>query len=289
VELAEQQPVLFIVEDLHWLDPTSLDLLDLLIDQTPTASLCVFLTCRPTFQPTWHHRSYLTEVTLNRLSRTQVEQMTERVTGGKGLPAEVLQQIVEKTDGVPLFVEEMVKAILESGALKDVDGQYELMDARAAFAIPNTLQDSLMARLDALVTAKGVAQYGAVIGRQFSYELLQRVSQLDETMLQHELKRFVEAELLYQRQLPPHATYTFKHALIQDTAYQSLLRSTRQGYHRRIAHVLEGQFPETVETQPELLAHHYTEAGLNERAVGYWQQAGERAVQRSANVEASTT
>jgi predicted ATPase len=289
VELAEQQPVLFIVEDLHWLDPTSLDLLDLLIDQTPTASLCVFLTCRPTFQPTWHHRSYLTEVTLNRLSRTQVEQMTERVTGGKGLPAEVLQQIVEKTDGVPLFVEEMVKAILESGALKDVDGQYELMDARAAFAIPNTLQDSLMARLDALVTAKGVAQYGAVIGRQFSYELLQRVSQLDETMLQHELKRLVEAELLYQRQLPPHATYTFKHALIQDTAYQSLLRSTRQGYHRRIAHVLEGQFPETVETQPELLAHHYTEAGLNERAVGYWQQAGERAVQRSANVEASTT
>jgi predicted ATPase len=286
LELAEHQPVLFIIEDLHWTDPTTLELLNLVIEQTPTASLLTVLTCRPHFQPTWHHRSYLTEITVNRLSHTQVEQIVNRMTDGKTFPQEVLQQIIAKTDGVPLFVEEMTKAILESGSLKAVDGHYELTGVFSTLAIPATLQDSLMARLDRLVTAKAVAQYAAVIGRQFAYDLLSTVSQLDEATLQRELGRLVEAEIVYQRGLPPQSTYVFKHALIQDAAYESLLKSTRQHYHQRIAHVLETQFPETAETQPELLAHHCAEAGLNAQAVGYWYKAGQRANERSAFVEA---
>jgi class 3 adenylate cyclase len=286
LELAERQPVLFILEDLHWTDPTSLEWLNLLIDQTPTASMLVLLTCRPYFQPAWHHRSYLTEITVNRLSQTQVEQIVTRITDGKIFPGEVLTQVIEKTDGVPLFVEELTKAILESGALKAVDHHYELTGALSTLAIPTTLQDSLMARLDRLVTAKGIAQIGATIGRQFSYVLLQAVSQLDEVLLQHELGRLVEAEIVYQRGVAPQSTYVFKHALIQDAAYASLLKSTRQQYHQHIAQVLEEQFPETTVTQPELLAHHCTEAGLTEKAVHYWQKAGQSAIERSAHVEA---
>jgi predicted ATPase/class 3 adenylate cyclase len=286
LELAAQQPVLFIVEDLHWTDPTTLELMSLLLDQTPTASLLVLLTCRPHFQPAWHHRSYITEMTLNHLSHAQVEQLVNRMTDGKTFPQEVLQRILTKTDGVPLFVEELTKAILESGQLKETDGHYALAGSIRTLTIPATLQDSLMARLDRLVTAKGIAQLAAVIGRQFAYPLLQMVSQVDEITLQRELGRLVEAELLYQRGLPPQATYVFKHALIQDTAYESLLRSTRQAYHRRIADVLAERFPETTENQPELLAHHYTEAGLHKQAVDYWSKAGQKATQRSAYVEA---
>jgi predicted ATPase len=261
-------------------------LLNLLIEQIPTTSILTLLTCRPHFQPAWHHRSYITEMTLNHLSHVQVEQIVTGITDGKTFPAEVLQQIIEKTDGVPLFIEEMTKAILESGQLTAVNGHYELMESLATLAIPPTLQDSLMARLDRLVTAKGVAQLGATIGRQFAYNLLQAVAQLDASTLQRELGRLVEAEIVYQRGLPPQSTYLFKHALIQDAAYQSLLKSTRQHYHQRIAQVLEGQFPEIVEAQPELLAHHYTEAGLVEKAVHRWYQAAQRAIQHSAHVEA---
>jgi class 3 adenylate cyclase/predicted ATPase len=285
-ELAEHQPVLFILEDLHWTDPTTLELFNLLIEQTPTASLLVLLTCRPTFQPSWTHRSYLTEITVHRLARHQIEQMTEEVAGGKPLPGQVLTQIIEKTDGVPLFVEELTKAVLESGMLQDVDGQYVMTSTLSSFAIPATLHDSLMARLDRLVTAKGIAQLAAVIGRQFPYDLLQAVSQLDESTLQRELGRLVEAEIVYQRGLPPQSTYVFKHALIQDAAYQSLLKITRQQYHQRIVHVLESQFPEATETQPELVAHHCMEAGLTNQSVTYWYKASQRAIQRSAHVEA---
>ncbi len=285
-ELAEHQPLLFIVEDLHWTDPTTLELLNLAIDQTPTASMFVLLTCRPSFQPSWHHRSYLTEITVNRLPHTQIEQIMTCMTDGKTFPAAVLQQIIAKTDGVPLFVEEITKSLLESGQLHIVDDHYELTGSLSTFAIPATLQDSLMARLDRLMTGKVIAQLGATIGRQFSYELLQKVSKLDGPTLQRELGRLVEAELVYQRGLPPQATYTFKHALIQDAAYASLLKSTRQQYHHRIAQVLESQFPETTEAQPELLAHHYTEAGLTEQAVHYWHHAGQKASERSAHVEA---
>jgi class 3 adenylate cyclase/predicted ATPase len=286
LELAEPQPMLFILEDLHWTDPTTLELLGLLVEQVPTTAIATLLTCRPHFQPSWHHRSYITELTLNHLSHTQVAQIVTGMTNGKTFPEAVLQQIIDKTDGVPLFVEELTKAIVESGQLKAVDGHYELIGSFSTFAIPTTLQDSLMARLDHLVTAKAVAQYAAVIGRQFAYEVLSTVSQLDDATLQRELSRLVEAELLYQRGLPPQVTYTFKHALIQDAAYQSLLKSTRQQYHQRIARVLEAQFAETAEAQPELLAHHYTEAGLTEKAVHYWYHAGQRASERSAHVEA---
>src|SRR5205823_11768366 len=202
-----------------------------------TTSLLVLLTCRPHFQPAWHHRSYLTEITVNRLSHIQVEQIVNRMTDGQTFPTEMLQQIIAKTDGVPLFVEEITKAILESGQLQAVDGYYELTGSLSTFAIPTTLQDSLMARLDRLMTAKVIAQLGATIGRQFSYALLQAVAQLNERTLHEELHRLVEAELLYQRGLPPQAHYVFKHALIQDAAYQSLLKSTRQQYHQRIAQV----------------------------------------------------
>jgi class 3 adenylate cyclase/predicted ATPase len=286
LELAEHQPVLFILEDLHWTDPTTLELLNLLIEQIPTTSLLALLTCRSHFQPTWHHRSYITEMTLNHLSHAQVEQIVTGMTDGKTFPAAVLQQIIEKTDGVPLFVEELTQAIVESGQLKTVDGHYELTGSLSTFAIPATLQDSLMARLDRLMTAKAVAQYAAVIGRQFSYALLQAVSHVDGTMLQHELGRLVEAEIVYQRGVPPQATYTFKHALIQDAAYESLLKSTRQHYHQRLAQVLEEQLPETTAPQPELVAHHLTEAGLTAHAVTYWYTAGQHAVDRSAHAEA---
>ena len=212
--------------------------------------------------------------------------MITHLTGGKALPAEVVQQVVAKTDGIPLFVEELVKMILESGLVREEADRYVLTGPLPPLAIPSTLHDSLMARLDRLSAARDLAQLGAVLGREFAYELLQAVSPLDETTLQQGLAQLVDAELVYQRGLPPQSRYIFKHALIQEAAYQSLLRSTRQRYHQRIAQVLEAQFPETVETQPELVAHHYTEAGLAEQAIPYWQRAGQRASERSAHVEA---
>jgi class 3 adenylate cyclase/predicted ATPase len=286
LELAERQPMLFIVEDLHWTDPTTLELLNLVLDQTPTASMLVLLTCRPHFQPAWHHRSYLTEITVNRLSHAQVAQIITRMTEGKTFPQELLAQIIAKTDGVPLFVEELTKALLESGQLTTRDGHYDLTGSLSPFAIPATLQDSLMARLDGLMTAKVIAQLGATIGRQFSYALLQAVAQLNDRTLHEELHRLVEAEIVYQRGVSPQATYVFKHALIQDAAYESLLKSTRQHYHQRIALVMEEQFPETAAAQPELLAYHCTEAGLMAQAVTYWQRAGQQANDRSAYLEA---
>jgi tetratricopeptide (TPR) repeat protein len=212
--------------------------------------------------------------------------MVQHLTGGKALPTGVMQHLVEKTDGVPLYVEEMTRAILEAGILQETAGQYELVGPLTSLAIPSTLQDSLMARLDRLGPAKGIAQLGATLGRTFSYELLQAVSSLDELMVRRGLVELVEAELLYQRGSLPDATFTFKHALIQEIAYQSLLKSTRQQHHRRIAQALEAQFLETVETQPELVAQHYTTAGCAEPAVPYWLRAGQQASDRSAHVEA---
>ena len=286
LEQAERQPVLFILEDLHWSDPSTLELLDLLMAQVPATPIMMLLTCRPEFDPPWRFRSHLTPIALHRLPRDQIALMIDRVTGGKTLPTEFIEHIVDKTDGVPLFIEEITKAVLESGQLHEINGQYRLTGPGAVVTIPTSLQDSLMARLDRLTTAKGIAQMGAAIGRQFSYELLQAVSRGDEDTLQKELGRLVASELIYQRGVPPQSTYVFKHALIRDAAYASLLRSTRQGYHQRIAEVLERYFPETAETQPELLAYHYMEAGLNEKALTHWYQAGQQAVERSANMEA---
>jgi class 3 adenylate cyclase/predicted ATPase len=283
---AEQQPVLAVWEDLHWADPSTLEWLGLLLEQAPTMRLLTLLSCRPEFAPPWPPRAALTQLTLTRLTRSQVEEMVRRVTRGKMLPAEVMRQIVAKTDGVPLFVEELTKAVLDASWLQEGEDGYELTGPLPPLAIPATLQDALRARLDRLPTGKAVAQLGATLGRTFAHELLQAVAPLDELTVWHGLVELVQAEVLYQRGVPPQATYTFKHALLQEAAYQSLLKSTRQQYHQRIAQVLTAQFPEMVETQPELLAQHYTAAGLTEEAVGYWQRAGQRSHMRSAYTEA---
>src|SRR5499433_1293805 len=286
LRIAAQQPVLFVMEDLHWIDPTTLELLSLLVDQGPTVRILALFTFRPDFSPPWTGRSHLTQATLARLPRRQATEMTGQVARGKALPVEVVEQVVAKTDGVPLFVEELTKMVLESGLLQEQENRYALTGPLPPLAIPTTLHDSLMARLDRLATVKGLAQLGATLGREFSYALLQAISPWDEGTLRRGLQQLVEAEFLYQQGLPPQATYLFKHALIQEAASQSLLRSTRQQYHQRIAEVLEARFPELCETQPELLAHHYTAAGLVARAIPYWQRAGQRMLAQSAYVEA---
>ncbi|MGE0826264.1 MAG: adenylate/guanylate cyclase domain-containing protein [Candidatus Binatia bacterium] len=276
---AERQPVVYVWEDLHWADPSTAELLTLFLAQVPTTRILTVLTFRPEFTSPWGAHSYVSQLTLSRLGSKHVETMVEKVTGDKALPAEVVQQIISKTDGVPLFVEELTKSVVESvGAT----GRSPLQ----ALGIPTTLQDALMARLDRLGPAKEIAQLGATLGREFSYELLHAVSLLREDALQQRLRQLVDTELVYQSGIPPQAHYLFKHALVQDTAYQSLLKSKRQQLHQQIAQVLEDHFPDTKETQAELLAHHYTEAGLMAQALPYWEKAGQKAVQRSAYVEA---
>jgi predicted ATPase len=276
---AKQQAVVYAWEDLHWADPSTLELLTLFLAQVPTTRMLAVLTFRPEFTPPWGAHSYFSQLTLSRLGRAHVETMVEKVTGGEALPKEIIQQIVRKTDGVPLFVEELTKSVVESVGVQPATSTFSL-------GIPATLQDALMARLDRLGTAKEVAQLGAMLGREFTYELLHAVSSLDEDVLQQSLRQLVETELVFQSGVPPQAAYLFKHALVQDTAYQSLLKSRRQQLHHQIAQVLENRFPQTVETQPELVAHHYTEAGLGDQALPYWQRAGEHSSQRSAYVEA---
>ena len=284
----DRQPVLLIVEDLHWADPSTLEFLNLVVDRGSTPSLLTLLTFRPDFSPSWLTSPHVTPITLNRLTRKQVAIMVEHVTKGKLLPSEVMRQIVSKTDGVPLFVEELTKMVLESGLLREREAGYELTQPRLSLAIPTTLQDSLTARLDQLGTAKEVAQLGAVLGSQFTHEVLQGVSSFDEMTLQKELSRLVDAGLLSHQQISQSGgtTYVFRHPLIREAAYHSLLKSTRGQYHRQIAQVLVERFSEFAETQPGVLAHHYTEAGLNDEALVYWQRAGQRAIERSANVEA---
>jgi predicted ATPase len=282
---AARHPVLFIVEDLHWMDPSTLEFLSLLIDQAPTARLLLVLTSRPEFHPSWGFRTHLTPITLGHLSPRQAAIMVQRMAG-QALPPAVQQHLVAHTDGVPLFIEEVTKLVLESDLLQAHADHDALSGSLPALAIPATLHDTLMARLDRLASSKAVAQLGAVIGRSFPYDVLQAVSPWEETALQHGLRQLVEAELVYQRGVPPQATYQFKHALIRETAYQSLLTSTRQQYHQQIAQALETRFPGICAMQPELLAHHYTEADVLAQAMPYWQRAGQRAIERSANVEA---
>jgi len=284
--LAEQQPLVMLYEDLHWCDPSTLELLGLLLAQSPTASVLTLLTFRPSFEPPWPARSHLAPLAVNRLSRRQATNMIGGMTRGVPLPDAVVQGIVERADGVPLFVEEVTKTVLESNLVVARDGRYELTGSLTDLAIPTTLQDSLMARLDRLNTAKEVAQLGAALGREFSYELLRCVSLQEEPRLRAGLAQLVDAELLYQRGAPPAATYTFKHALIQEMAYQSLLKSVRQQFHTRIAQVLEDRLPERAASEPEVVARHYDQAGLAASAIAHYQRAGERATQRSANEEA---
>jgi class 3 adenylate cyclase/predicted ATPase len=284
--LARQKPVLCIFEDLHWADPTSLDVIEWIVDRVQTHRVLVVLTFRPEFVPTWHGHSHVTLISLNRLARTQSTELIEKVTGGKPLPPPVLEQILAKTDGVPLFVEELTKAVLESGLLSDIGDRYTTNGPLPPLAVPSTLHDSLMARLDRMAPVKEVAQIGAVIGREFSHELLSRVCSLSPEVLNEALRELASSELVFVRGTPPRATYLFKHALVQDTAYESLLKSKRQLLHAGIARVLEEHWPKMAETEPELLAHHYTEANLVEPAIAYWHRAGQQADERSAYAEA---
>jgi class 3 adenylate cyclase len=286
LEEAKRSPVLVVWEDLHWADPTTLELLGICIEQAPTVSILNVLVYRPVFTPPWPQRSHMTPITLTRLERPEVYMLIMSHTDGKKLPEDVVEHIVDKADGVPLFVEELTKAILESDLLREETDHYALTGALSKLAIPATLQDSLMARLDRLPNIREVAQLGSVLGREFSYGMILAVSPMDEANLQNGLDQLVDVELLYVQGRRPQANYIFKHALVQDAAYHSLLRRSRQQYHRHLAEALETDFPETVKMHPALLAHHYTEAGLAEPAIGYWQRAGEQAVKRSANLEA---
>ena len=257
-----------------------------MVHRGPNERVLVVITSRPEFEVPWTAAPPITALTLTRLSQSHVVAMVERLTDGKALPKEVLDQILAKTDGVPLFVEELTRMLLESGLLHEADDHYELIGPQPPLAIPATLQDALMARLDRLAPVKEVVQIGAAIGREFTYELLAAVAPLRVLELEAVFNQLVEAELLFHHGQPSEARYRFKHALVQDAAYASLLRSRRQQLHARIAQMLEARLPDTTATEPEVLAHHYTAAGLTQRAVLYWLQAGQAAYHRSANHEA---
>lgn len=284
--LAAQGPVLVVVENAHWLDPTTQEWISRIIERINTMPVLWVISHRPEFTPPWKNQSYVSTMTLNRLSRDTSAQIIDQLCGGKPLPSAVLEQILEKTDGVPLFVEELTKAVLDSDFLIDNGDRYDLKGRLPPLAVPSTLRDSLMARLDQLAPVKEVVQIGATIGRQFTYELLAQLTKFDERELSHALDQLIHADLIYAYGKPPRATYTFKHALIQDAAYSSLLRGKRQMLHVNIAHILEERFPERVRTEPELMAQHYSGGGLTDEALSYWLQAGERAIVRSAYAEA---
>ena len=286
LEVAEHGPVLMVWEDLHWADPTTIEVLGNVIEQAPTVPMLVIATYRPELTPPWPSRSHMTPITLNRLERPEVEAIVGHAVGGKTLPREVLDHIVAKSDGVPLYVEELTKTIVGSGVLEDRGDAYLLNGALSRLNIPETLQDSLMARLDRVPRLREVAQLGSVLGREFAYDMIRPLMGIEEPQLQSGLGQLVLDELLYQRGRPPRSRYLFKHALIQDAAYQSLLKRTRQQYHQQVAKLLEERFPDVVSSQPELLAHHYGEANCPAEAIGYWLKAGAAAAGQSAYVEA---
>ncbi len=283
--LARRSPLLLVFEDVHWADPTSLELLTLTIERLQTLPILLVITFRPDYQPPWAGQPHVTMVTLSRLSQRERATLVDHITGGKSLPPELLDQIVERTDGVPLFVEELTKSVLESGQLHEDRDSYVLEQPMQQLAIPTTLQASLMARVDRLGSAREVLQIGAAIGREFSYEVLAAVAGLPDAVLQDALIRLTEAELLFLRGTPPNAIYSFKHALVQDTAYSTMLRARRQQLHAVIALVLEKRFPDVVNSTPELIAQQFEPAGQSEKAIQYWQRAGDRDLRRFAMKE----
>src|SRR5215207_3495096 len=287
--LARQRPVLIVYEDVHWIDPTSRELLDLTVERVRRLPVLLLVTFRPEFQPPWTGQPHVTTMTLTRLGQREGAELVERILGNQVLPGDIVEEIVERTDGIPLFLEELTKAVLETGAGEGDPEAPTSTAPRPALAIPATLHASLMARLDRLgPAAKETAQIGAAVGREFSYELLSAVAQRSEVELRSSLDQLVGAGLIFQRGTPPQASYVFKHALVQDAAYGTLLRGRRQELHARIAAVLEKEFPEQVAAAPELRAHHYTQAGLVEPAVENWSKAGQLAFARSATAEAVT-
>jgi class 3 adenylate cyclase/predicted ATPase len=284
--MANQQPVLIVFEDLHVADPSTVELIQRLVEQLKGARALILVTYRPEFNPNWSGYPHATALVLNRLSRREGAALIMEIANGKTLPQAVVDQIVERTDGVPLYVEELTKTILESDALTEQDDRYILSGSLSGLTIPSSLQDSLMARLDRLAPVKEVAQLAATIGRVFDYDLLAAVTHLDETDLTEALENLIQAELVFRLGTSPRSRYEFKHALVQDVAYQSLLNSTRHDYHRRIAAAMETRFPEIAESQPELLARHFTEAGLSAQAIPHWLAAAQQAALRSANQDA---
>jgi predicted ATPase len=284
--IARQAPTVMLFEDIHWVDPTTLETVDLLIHRVRNIPLLLVITHRPEFAPRWSNHGHVTALSLTKLTRPQSSALVSQLTRGKALPADLLGQILAKTDGVPLFIEELTKSILESGALKDTGGHWEYSDAVGALAVPLTLRDSLMARLDRFASVKEIAQIGAVIGREFSYELLAAVAPHAQSERDRALAQLIESGLAFQRGTPPDAAYTFKHALVQDAAYDSLLKRRRHELHAKIARVIQDQFPNVADTAPELLAHHNTEARQLEKAIPLWHKAGGLALKRMALAEA---
>ncbi len=284
--LSRQNPVLMIFEDAHWSDPTSIELFSRIVDRIETLRVLLVVTFRPEFEAPWIGQPHVSAVTLSRLTRRELDTMIDRVVGNKLLPATIRQEIIERTDGIPLFVEEMTRAILEAGS-EGAAGHSAAAIPAPALAVPASLHASLMARLDRLGAAKEVAQIGAAIGREFSHDLLAAVMPKAENELNSAVDRLVAAGLLFRQGVAPHATYLFKHALVQDAAYGTLLREPRRALHARIADILESQFADVAENQPELLAHHCTQAGLIERAASLWGKAGRRSLSRSALAEAA--
>ena len=278
--------MLLLFEDTHWADATSRELLDHAVERVRQLPVLALFTFRPEFEAPWVGLPNVGHLKLGPLDSNEIEKIITRITGGRVLPAEVMKQIIAKTDGNPLFVEELTKAVLEAGILvEEIDG-YHLAGPLPPLAIPATLQDSLMARLDRRAPVREIAQVGAAIGREFSYDLLRDVVGGDEVALQHALQQLEQAELVFRRGAPPEAVYSFKHALVRDAAYQTLLKSRRHQLHGKIAQLFGGRFADVVASQPEIVAHHFTEAGLIEPAIDFWLRAGKLALSRSANAEA---
>lgn len=284
--LAASTPVLAVIEDAHWVDPSSQEFVDLLVAETPSRRVLVIVCARPGYSPGWIGQAHVSVMTLNRLDRQHSETLVDRVVGAKGLPAEVIDQILAKTDGVPLFLEDLTRMVVDSDLLIEKSGRYELRGPLPSLAIPATLYDALMARLDRLMSTKHFLQIASTIGREFSVPLLAAVADTDEQTLRDALQELVRAELLVHGGAHPGSDYAFNHALEQDAAYESLLRSQREKLHARIATILEQRFPDVVETEPETLAHHYTAAGHPQSSFPYWRRAAERAFESAAHVEA---
>jgi class 3 adenylate cyclase/tetratricopeptide (TPR) repeat protein len=282
-----RNPVILVVEDLHWIDPTSIELLDLIVEQAPGLPLLVLLTCRSEYTPParWMTAECVSQLALSKLARRDVEQMIFNLAGGRTLPQPVVDEIFAKTDGFPLFVEDLTRMVMESDLLEERDGAYELVGPFQSLSIPATLYETIMARLARLATAKPVAQLGATIGREFVYEMLRAVASLDDESLKRELDRLVTAGLLYRRGLLSRAKYIFKHALVQEALHESLLKRQRKQYHKLVAEVLEEKFPDVARDEPELVARHFAEAGISDKAAAYYRTAAQRALASSANLE----
>ena len=275
--LAQANPVLMIFEDAHWADASSLELLDRAVERLPLLPVLLIVTYRPEFAPPWIGQVAVTAIALSRLGGREAAALAGNIAGGKRLPKDILDRIIERTDGIPLFIEELTKSLIDGGMLREGAGGYALAGPLSELAIPSSLQASLLARLDRLAPVREVAQIGAAIGREFSHEFLAAVARRSKAQLTDALDQLTAAGLVLRRGSPPRASYVFKHALVQDAAYSTLLRGPRQEMHARIADVLAQRFPEISESQPEILARHYTNAGLTEQAVEYWNKAGDHA------------